>query len=347
MHYHLTQKPSRGFTIVELLIVVVVIAILAAITIVAYNGIRDRAQAAALQADLSGAAKKIALDQVNNSAYPESLADTDNGKGVQSSNGTTYQYSVNNTTNPPTYCVTATNKTKTYKVDQSGKISEGACPGHGVGGVAPITNIVQMPRGTAAASGSGIAGWKTDRWFGGTGANGTYTFVTNANDGPIGIDSYARKQWTSVNGSPNGDIGFSNAPGSSSSTFSGGLSIKAGTTYTFSSYVRSNINYNGAGIHVFWHDGAGAYLSAQASTPIALTAGQWTRLTLTATSPANATTVGVVSDLDGSAATVGMTLDGTGLMINEGPLYSYADGTSPNWVWNGTAHNATSTGPPF
>jgi prepilin-type N-terminal cleavage/methylation domain-containing protein len=35
--------PRQGFTIVELLIVVIVIAILAAITIVAYNGITNRA----------------------------------------------------------------------------------------------------------------------------------------------------------------------------------------------------------------------------------------------------------------------------------------------------------------
>ena len=34
----------RGFTIVELLIVIVVIAILASITIVAFNGIQARAQ---------------------------------------------------------------------------------------------------------------------------------------------------------------------------------------------------------------------------------------------------------------------------------------------------------------
>ena len=38
-----TMKKDRGFTIVELLIVIVVIAILAAITIVAYSGITARA----------------------------------------------------------------------------------------------------------------------------------------------------------------------------------------------------------------------------------------------------------------------------------------------------------------
>ena len=38
----------KGFTIVELLIVIVVIAILAAISVVAYNGIQERAKATAL-----------------------------------------------------------------------------------------------------------------------------------------------------------------------------------------------------------------------------------------------------------------------------------------------------------
>lgn len=37
---------ARGFTIVELLIVIIVIAILAAITAVAYNGVRERAESA-------------------------------------------------------------------------------------------------------------------------------------------------------------------------------------------------------------------------------------------------------------------------------------------------------------
>ncbi len=46
-----TQTKSRGFTIVELLIVIVVIAILAAITIVAYNGITRSANASAAKSN--------------------------------------------------------------------------------------------------------------------------------------------------------------------------------------------------------------------------------------------------------------------------------------------------------
>ena len=44
-------QTQKGFTIVELLIVIVVIGILAAIVIVAYNGIQDRAQSSKRDAD--------------------------------------------------------------------------------------------------------------------------------------------------------------------------------------------------------------------------------------------------------------------------------------------------------
>lgn len=56
----------RGFTIVELLIVIVVISILAAITVTAYNGITSKANDASIQTDLRNLAatinKKIVLE---------------------------------------------------------------------------------------------------------------------------------------------------------------------------------------------------------------------------------------------------------------------------------------------
>ena len=55
------QSQPQGFTIVELLIVIVVIGILAAITIVAFNGVRDRSQWARVQSELASINKAIKI----------------------------------------------------------------------------------------------------------------------------------------------------------------------------------------------------------------------------------------------------------------------------------------------
>ncbi len=74
---HNLHRQREGFTIVELLIVVVVIAILAAITIVSYNGITNRANgsaAASAAATLQKKAELFAADGPTGT-YPRALAD--------------------------------------------------------------------------------------------------------------------------------------------------------------------------------------------------------------------------------------------------------------------------------
>lgn len=53
------RKSSSGFTIVELLIVIVVIAILATIALVSYNGIQTRARTAAIVSELTATEKAL------------------------------------------------------------------------------------------------------------------------------------------------------------------------------------------------------------------------------------------------------------------------------------------------
>jgi uncharacterized protein (TIGR02145 family)/prepilin-type N-terminal cleavage/methylation domain-containing protein len=71
------RNKSYGFTIVELLVVIVVIGILAAITIISYSGISRKAIAASLQSDLSGAANKLKMYQVEYGSYPQAMTSTD------------------------------------------------------------------------------------------------------------------------------------------------------------------------------------------------------------------------------------------------------------------------------
>ena len=68
----LNTRTQKGFTIVELLIVVVVIAILAAITIVSYNGITARANQSASKATAVTIQKKseLYLNDSGNNRYP-------------------------------------------------------------------------------------------------------------------------------------------------------------------------------------------------------------------------------------------------------------------------------------
>jgi len=69
-----TLKEERGFTIVELLIVIVIIGILAAIVIVAYNGIQNRARTQSANTAAVNVQKKIEAYNAATGAYPLSAA---------------------------------------------------------------------------------------------------------------------------------------------------------------------------------------------------------------------------------------------------------------------------------
>ncbi|MDB5187115.1 MAG: hypothetical protein JWM07_587 [Candidatus Saccharibacteria bacterium] len=68
------QKQQTGFTIGELLIVIVVIGILAAITIVAYNGVQARARDSQRMTDLRSIQQSLELYKIQNGAYPTTNA---------------------------------------------------------------------------------------------------------------------------------------------------------------------------------------------------------------------------------------------------------------------------------
>ena len=64
------MQSERGFTIVELLIVIVVIGILAAIVIVAYQGVTNKANTSAAKGNAESVQKVAEAYNVDNSNYP-------------------------------------------------------------------------------------------------------------------------------------------------------------------------------------------------------------------------------------------------------------------------------------
>ena len=167
----------RGFTIVELLVVIVVIAILATITIVSYTGISQRATTASLQSDLTNAVTQLKLDQVTNSSFPTTLALANGGKGIPSSSGTTYAYAVSNTTIPQTFCITATKNNINYNITQDGNSQPGICP------------ILNLDAGnTSSYPGTGTT-WTDLSGNGNSGTlNGGVSYSSSVNGGVMSFD---------------------------------------------------------------------------------------------------------------------------------------------------------------
>ena len=118
-----------GFTIVELLIVVVVIAILAAITIVAFNGIQQKALLSSIKSELTSTAKAMELAKVETDMYPSAFP-----QNVPKSN--TALLSLSQTSNG--FCINSSaknNPTIQWRYESAGGgIQEGLCPGQVIAG---------------------------------------------------------------------------------------------------------------------------------------------------------------------------------------------------------------------
>ena len=61
---------QAGFTIVELIVVIAIIGILAAITVVSYNGIQNNGYDSSVKSDLSALSKKLDIFYGDNSRFP-------------------------------------------------------------------------------------------------------------------------------------------------------------------------------------------------------------------------------------------------------------------------------------
>lgn len=352
----------RGFTIVELLIVIVVIGILAAIIIVGYGAVVGNANDGSIKSDLQkidDAMKETALD--NGGIFPNTATEMQ-ALNLQLSSGaydTTNQANIYLCTNTAqtTYAIIAMStsgnrfvlKSDSGTTQYSGSVTWDATDINGDATCASIDSSLAYT-GVAGVNGGSWSSWTgtqssydtvanavTDpsatstNSYSGTGATGTSAVVTS---GGYSGTTFVRRTF-SASGTAGALMGRS-----STSTR---VNVAAGTTYTASGYVRASSTQT-ISIGIAWYDGTGALISTSSGQATAI--GQnWSRLYETDAAPSAA----VAATLTFYATTtwgVGSYEDLDAVMMTpSSTLYNYADGDSTGWTWSGTAEASSSTGP--
>jgi|GEM_PF-3508145 len=119
------HQVPRGFTIVELLIVVIVIAILAAIVAVAYSGVQRQAVRAIMQNTARDVAKAAEMKKVVDGVYPSAIPDTltiPSGVGV----------GITEVDSADKFCFNVTTTRYAdivYSINQMQELKDSLCPG--------------------------------------------------------------------------------------------------------------------------------------------------------------------------------------------------------------------------
>lgn len=242
-----------GFTVVELLIVIVVIGILATLTIIAYSGVQNSARTSVLQSDMEQASKKLQEYKIrNNEDFPASQALAESAAGIKASPNTTMTYYVDSASK--SFCV------------QSRSVANTAL-------VQSVTSTDAVPRAVACTDNGTLGAWR----FNGDALDAMNSYVGTPTNVTYGVGQ---------NGQANGALSLDGtgyvAFGNSSAFSQPELTMSAWVNPTALSGVRvimakeTSYKYrlNGTSLEVL-RSATGTGWSSTVSVASGMTAGQW------------------------------------------------------------------------
>ena len=121
---HQSSIKRAGFTIAELIIIIAVVGILAALTVVGFRTFTAQAQESALKSNLQTALTNLDKEKKESGDYPATLEELT--EGIPGADDFTYTY----TRNSQNFClvgVSKSNSSLVFSVTQNGTVSSGTC----------------------------------------------------------------------------------------------------------------------------------------------------------------------------------------------------------------------------
>lgn len=209
------SRQSKGFTIVELLIVICVIGILAAITSMSYSGIKQRADEASLNVDLKNASTQFKLYRAEYDSYPTALdanfcptlPNNDPKYCLKSSSGNEFQ---NYSGTATTYVLEAKNGTTAFYINQDKSptvlvsYTKLLIHADGINGSTSFTDSELTPK-PISANGNAVVSTAQSK-FGGASAymndSSGYLQFANSSDFDFGTENFTLDFWFYMTGHP-------------------------------------------------------------------------------------------------------------------------------------------------
>jgi type II secretion system protein G len=373
------RATSKAFTIVELLIVIVVIGVLAAITIVGYSAVINNANDKSVQADLAKIEDAIKLFNLDNNVYPSSNSDINAAmtKSTIAINKGSYNVDTTVITNHnvdycytpgvgTSYTVIAMSKSKNifYTSDSSGGVKQYA--GSWASTATALCAAV-APTSTTYYRGYATDDTVTGPWRSWTGVGTTITSTNLAvnpsfeNDatGVLMYNGAGITQVSSATAASGNYVGrvvkatagsglialifpISYTPNADVSVrFKVRLSPGSTSTNTVSNFIAGYNGGNGVGYST--QAGGGTTVN---SGPLSLTT--WTDIVLQGFKTVNDSTlnnIGIGIQADQSwAVNDGIEIDAV-MIVKSPTIPGYSDGNTTSWIWNGVTNGSSSTGP--